>query len=121
MGASRGREIEMKVGRQTLIKLNSEPIIFNANFSIAQTSPNKRTARRVSVSEPDLFDVAADIETASSEERSNDKNKQNVVVRNGKQSKIKVAAVTPRRAKPQISGKQNGKKTRQASVSTNRK
>ena len=114
MGASKGREIEMKVGRQSLIKISSEPVIFITDFSIAQTSPNKRTSRKISVNEPNLFGVKED-ENTTSEERERDKKKPNAVVRD-KKSKIKAASPDSIRLKPQISGKQNGKKKLQPSV-----
>lgn len=121
-GARKGRDIEMKVGSQTLIKISSEPVIFNADFSIAQTTPTKRAARRVSRSEPNLFGGDPDGETSFSNNKNNGKIKQNTVVREN-QSKVKTTVAPPsRRAKPRVSGKQNGKKAVQrSSVKTGRK
>lgn len=116
MGASKGREIEMKVGRQTLIKINSEPIIFITDFSIAQTSPNKRTARKLPVNEPNLFGVKVETKPISNEQNKG-KKKQNAAVPN-KQSKIKSASSGSRSSKSR-SRKQNGKKTLQSSISGN--
>lgn len=55
-GARKGGEIEMKVGKEILIKISSEPVTFNADFSIAQTNPSKRRPRNASAKTPGLFD-----------------------------------------------------------------
>lgn len=55
-GARKGGEIEMKVDKEILIKISSEPVTFNANFSIAQTNPGKRRTRNASDKTPGLFD-----------------------------------------------------------------
>lgn len=106
MGASKGREIEMKVGRQTLIKISSEPVIFISNFSIAQTSPNRRSARRISSNEPNLFGAGGDEGTSNSaQEQKTGEREQKSVVRS-KPPKIKAtSALSPHRTKPRISGK----------------
>lgn len=55
-GAKQGGEIEMKVGKQVLIKISSEPVIFNADFSIAQAKPSKRKTKNDQSRPPKLFD-----------------------------------------------------------------
>lgn len=45
LGAKEGGEIEMKIGKEVLIKISSEPVIFHSDFSIAQAKPTKRKTR----------------------------------------------------------------------------
>lgn len=56
LGARKGNEIEMKVGKEILIKISSEPVTFTADFSIAQTNPSKRRTKNASAKTPGLFD-----------------------------------------------------------------
>jgi hypothetical protein len=59
-GAKKGGEIEMRVGREILIKISSEPVTFTADFSIAQPDASKRKTKRDSSRAPKLFDDASD-------------------------------------------------------------
>lgn len=94
LGASKNREIEMRVGREVLIKISSEPVTFTADFSIAQPDSGKRKAKRDSSRTPRLFDETDD------SSRSDDRT-ETVLSNKGKSSTVQSRKTAARGKKPQ--------------------